>query len=169
MKIFTVLISICITSSVLFSCRVSGYITDPQSVERQKKMHGYRTGVNIGEGSLLVASSIFAVFTGVTLYPDPQSQSFKKMMLNNQSGDTLFVNMITDWHWRDSSFCDIRDIVLPPYKAAKVIVPMGVAYNVFFRNDFNAPDDEKLEINTSQTRRLKLKPGNLKPVNVQSN
>ncbi len=169
MKILTLLISICISFSILLSCSVSGYITDPQSIERQKKMHGYRTGVNIGEGSLLVASSVLAVFTGVNVYPDPQSQSFKKMTLINESTDTLFVNMITDWHWRDSAFCDIREIVMPPLKSAKVIVPMGVAYNVFFRNDYNAPDDEKVEINTAEIRRLKLKPEKEKPVTLQTN
>ncbi len=169
MKILTLLISICISFSIFLSCSVSGYITDPQSIERQKKMHGYRTGVNIGEGSLLVASSVVAVFTGVNIYPDPQSQSFRKMTLINGSKDTLFVNMITDWHWRDSAFCDIREIVMPPLKSAKVIVPMGVAYNVFFRNDYYAPDDEKVEINTAEIRRLKLKPEKEKPVTIQTN
>jgi hypothetical protein len=169
MRLLTLLVSICISFSILLSCSVSGYITDPQSIERQKKMHSYRTGVNIGEGSLLVASSVVAIFTGVNIYPDAQSQSFKLMRLINESKDTLFVNMVTDWQWRDSTFCDIREIVMPPLKSAKVIVPMGVNYNVFFRNDYNAPDDEKVEINTSQTRRLKLKTEKIKPVMIQTN
>jgi hypothetical protein len=169
MRLLTLLISICISFSIFFSCSVSGYITDPQSIERQKKMHSYRTGVNIGEGSLLVASSVVAMFTGVNIYPDAQSQSFKLMRLINESKDTLFVNMVTDWQWRDSTFCDIREIVMPPLKSAKVIVPMGVNYNVFYRNDYNAPDDEKVEINTSQTRRLKLKTEKIKPVTIQTN
>ena len=169
MKILYGIYVLLISTSILLSCSVSGYITDQQSIERQKKMHSYRTGINIGEGSLLVASSIAAVFTGVNIYPDPQNQSFKKMMLINESKDTLFVNMVTDWLWKDSSYCDIREIVMPPLKSARVIVPMGVAYNVFFRNDFNAPDDEKVEINTSEIRRLKLKPEKEKPVTSQSN
>jgi hypothetical protein len=137
---------------------VSGYITDPESIKRQKKMRGYRTGVNIGEGSLLVASSIVAAFTGMAIYPDPQRQSYRKMKLVNESKDTLFVNMITDWQWKDSTYFDIRDIVMPPLMIAKVIVPMDVAYNIYFRNVYGDPDDEKVEINTAKTSKVKLKP-----------
>jgi hypothetical protein len=78
------------------------------------------------------------------------------MKLVNESRDTLFVNMLTDWQWKDSTYFDIREIVMPPQKSLKVIVPIGISYNVFFRNEYKAPDDEKLEINTLKTRRVKL-------------
>jgi hypothetical protein len=54
------------------------------------------------------------------------------------------------------TYFDIREIVMPPQKSLKVIVPIGIAYNVYFRNEYKAPDDEKLEINTSNTRKVKL-------------
>ena len=121
-------------------------------------MRQYRTGVNFAEAGLLVASAFGALLTGVNIYPEPKSQSFKKLRLVSQSKDTLFVNMVTDWLWKDSAYCDIREIVMPPMESAKVIVPMGAAYNIYFRNDFNAPDDEKVEVETSRTGRVKLKP-----------
>jgi hypothetical protein len=65
---------------------------------------------------------------------------------------------VTNYQWKESGYADIRDIVMPPFKKAKVIVPMGADYNVYYRNDYFAPDDEKLEVNTSNKRRLKLKP-----------
>lgn len=156
MKIFSRLIVIFIALFILWSCSVSGYITDTQSIQRQRKMHTYRTGVNIGEGFLVVLSSISSVFTGINFYSQPQSRSYRNMKLVNESRDTLFVNMLTDWQWKDSTYFDIREIVMPPQKSLKVIVPIGISYNVFFRNEYKAPDDEKLEINTLKTRRVKL-------------
>ena len=126
-------------------------------------MRNYRTGVNIADIGLIVAASVGALYTGMNVYANPQSQAFKKMRLINDSRDTLFVNMLTDFHWRDSSFCDIREIVLPPLQKAHVIVPEGAVYNLFFRNDYNAPDYEKVEINTSLIRKVRLKPEKIKP------
>ena len=122
-------------------------------------MRRYRTGLNFSEVGILFASAVGEAFTGVSVYPEPSQQSFRKMVLINAAKDTLFVNMVTDRLWKDSIYCDIRDIVLPPLLSAKVIVPMGASYNIFFRTDFNAPDDEKIEINTSDVVRVKLKPG----------
>jgi hypothetical protein len=143
--------------SLIFSCRTSGYITDEESIQRQKEMRRYRTGVNLADVTLLITSSVSTAFTGINIYPEPQSKSFRKIKLISESKDTLFINMVTDWIWRDSAYCDIRGIVMPPLKSAKVIVPLGAAYNIFFRNDFNAPDDEKLEVNTGDIRKVKLK------------
>ncbi|HEY3389050.1 MAG TPA: hypothetical protein VGK38_05725 [Prolixibacteraceae bacterium] len=155
-----------ISQSVLFllalilfsSCVTSAYITDQESIERQKEMRKYRTGVNFAEVGIIFASAVGEAFTGVNVYPEPSQQSFRKMVLVSESKDTLFINMVTDWLWKDSTYCDIREIVMPPLKTAKVIVPMGVAYNIFFRTDYNAPDDEKVEINTAETTRVKLNP-----------
>ena len=158
MKTITRLVPIFISLSILLSCSVSGYITDPESIQRQKKMHEYRTGKNIGEGFLVAGLAMGALFTGGDFYANPQSQQYRNMKLVNDSKDTLFVNMITDWQWKDSTYFDIRDIVLPPLKSAKIIVPIGIAYNVFFRNDYKTPDDEEVEINTAQTEKLRLKP-----------
>jgi len=120
-------------------------------------MRKYRTGINFAEVGIMVASAVGEAFTGVNIYPEPSPQSFRKMVLVNESKDTLFINMVTDWLWKDSAYCDIREIIMPPLQSAKVIVPMGAAYNIFFRNDYNAPDDEKIEVNTAVKRRVKLK------------
>jgi len=159
MNIISRSIAISISMAILLSCKTSGYITDQESIQRQKEMRKYRTGVNFADVGLLVASSVGAVLTGVNVYPEPKSQSFKKMKLVNESKDTLFVNMVTDWLWKDSVYCDIKEIVMPPLQSAKIIVPMGAAYNIFFRNDYYAPDDEKVEINTSEISRVRLHPG----------
>ena len=158
MRITTRRISFFIALIVFSSCVTSAYITDEQSSERQKEMRRYRTGLNFSEAGIIFASAVGEAFTGINVYSEP-SHSFRKMVLVNQVKDTLFINMVTDRLWKDSDYCDIRNIVLPPLLSAKVIVPMGAAYNIFFRTDFNAPDDEKIEINTSQVVRVKLKPG----------
>lgn len=162
MKIVSRLIAISVSAFILLSCSASGYIADPQSIKRQEQMRNYRTGVNIADIGMIVAASVGALYTGMNVYANPQTQSFKKMRLLNDSNDTLFVNMVTDFHWKDSSFCDIREIVLPPLQKAQVIVPLGAVYNIFFRNEYNAPDDEKVEINTALIRKVRLKPEKIK-------
>ena len=158
MRTINRIVVLIISLSLIFSCTTSVYITDPVSAQRQREMMSNRTGTNILEGGLLVVSTVVAVFTGVVVYPRPQEQSFRKLVLLSQSKDTLFINMVTNYQWKESGYADIRDIVMPPFKKAKVIVPMGADYNVYFRNNYFAPDDEKLEVNTSNKRRLKLKP-----------
>ena len=39
----------------------------------------------------------------------------------------------------------------------------------FFRTDYNAPDDEKVEINTADVGRIKLNPGKAKSEEISSN
>ncbi|HZK96120.1 MAG TPA: hypothetical protein VFC67_18115 [Prolixibacteraceae bacterium] len=157
-------------SLIIFSsCVTSAYITDQESTERQKEMRKYRTGVNFAEVGVLFASAVGEAFTGVNIYPEPSTQSFRKMRLINESKDTLYINMVTDWLWKDSAYCDIREIVMPPLESAKVIVPLGAAYNIYFRTDYNTPDDEKVEINTAETGRIKLNPGKGKSVEISSN
>ena len=162
MKITSRSISLVISLTILSSCVTSAYITDQESIARQKEMRKYRTGINIAEIGVLFASAVGEAFTGVNIYPEPSPQSFRKMKLVNESKDTLYVNMVTDWLWKDSAYCDIREIVMPPLETAKVIVPLGAAYNIFFRTEYNAPDDEKIEVNTSQVGRVRLKPDGLK-------
>ncbi len=121
-------------------------------------MHNRRTGVNIGDGFLVVGSIAASVLTGIDINTHPEIRSYRKLKLLNVCRDTLFVNMVTDWQWKDSTYFDIRDIVLPPEKSMRLIVPTGISYNIYFRNDYLAPDDEKIEINTADTGKIKLKP-----------
>jgi len=162
MKITSRSISLVISLTILSSCVTSAYITDQESIARQKEMRKYRTGINFAEIGVLFASAVGEAFTGVNIYPEPSPQSFRKLKLVNGSKDTLYVNMVTDWLWKDSAYCDIREIVMPPLETAKVIVPLGAAYNIFFRTEYNAPDDEKIEVNTSEVDRVRLKPDGLK-------
>ena len=142
---------------ILFSnCRTSSYITDEESRERQKVIRRYRTGINISDVMVQFGSAFSTAMTGVTIYSAPELKSFKKMKLKNESQDTLIVNMITDFLWRDSTYCDIREIVIPPSKSARLIAPIGATYNVYYRKDFNATDDEKIEINTASERMIRL-------------
>jgi|SRR5674476_125459 len=169
MKITSRSISLFVSLTILSSCVTSAYITDQESIERQKEMRKYRTGVIFAEVGVLFASAVGEAFTGVSIYPEPSPQSFRKMRLINESKDTLYINMVTDWLWKDSVYCDIREIVMPPLESAKVIVPLGAAYNIFFRTDYNAPDDEKVEINTAEIGRIKLNPGKGKSTEISSN
>jgi len=162
-------IAFIISFLIFSSCVTSAYITDEESIKRQKEMRKYRTGINFLEAGIMMTSAVSEAFTGVSIYPEPSPQSFRKIVLINQVKDTLFVNMVTDWRWKDSIYCDIREIVLPPLLSAKVIVPMGAAYNIFFRTDYNAPDDEKVEINTAEIGRIRLNPGKGKSTEISSN
>jgi hypothetical protein len=141
----------------LCACRVSSYLTDQKSIELQKNLRKHRTGVNIGEGILVAGAAAVSLFTGVVFFT-PQKQAYRRLKLVNQSADTLFVNMVTDWQWKDSTYFDLKEIVMPPLKSMKLVVPNSIAYNIYFRTDYNAPDDEKVEINTGETSIVKLDP-----------
>lgn len=141
----------------LCACRVSSYLTDQKSIELQKSLRKHRTGVNIGEGILVAGSAVFSLFTGV-LFFTPQTQAYRRLKLVSQSKDTLFVNMVTDWQWKDSTYFDLREIVIPPQKSMKLVVPNGISYNLYFRTKYDTPVDEKVELNTGETRVVKLNP-----------
>ena len=152
------LIAICFLSSTLISCTTAGLIADQESIKLQKQLHRYRTGINIAEVGLVFASSFGEMLTGVTIYPTTHPQSFKKFTLVNPSLDTLFINMVTDRIWKNNTYCDIKNMVLLPQHAVRVIVPNHTAYNIYYRSNYYAPDDEKREINTGEIRILKLYP-----------
>jgi len=141
----------------LCACRVSSYLTDQKSIELQKSLRKHRTGVNIGEGLLVAGSAAVSLFTGFVFFT-PEQQAYRKLKLSNQSSDTLFVNMVTDWQWKDSTYFDLKEIVMPPKKSMKLVVPNGISYNLYFRTKYDTPDDEKVELNTGETRVVKLNP-----------
>ena len=57
-------------------------------------MHSQRTGLNIGEGFLVVGSAIGAAFTGIDFYSPTEGRAYRKMKLLNGSKDTLFVKSL---------------------------------------------------------------------------
>lgn len=137
---------------LVFNCKTNKYITDYESAQRQKMMQRQRTGENFADAAIQIG----AIMTGVTVSSGTDSRSYRKLKLKNNSADTLFVNMITDYPWRDSSYCDVKDIILPPFEKVKLLTPYSAAYNVYYRNDFNAAEDDKIEINTAKERIVRL-------------
>jgi len=82
-------------------------------------MRRQRTGVNFADAAIQIG----ALMAGVSVSAGTESRSFRKLKLKNYSADTLFVNMITDYPWRDTTYCDIKDIVIPPLEKIKLLTP----------------------------------------------
>lgn len=144
---------------LLHSCTGTRYITDPVSIKRQHELQSSRSGGNAG----VVLANIFLFVLSASLDTDFEAveteRSFKRIVLKNESPtDTLLVNMLTDIEWKDSTFCDIMGIQLPPNCKQRLLVPYPAAYNVYFRT-INS-EDEKLEIRTDSKHRVfALRPG----------
>lgn len=139
-------------------CTSTRYLTDAQSIERQHDMRNNRTGTNVGDVLLSVAN-LFITGALNTEYTISQSErAFKRITILNESTDTLIVNMVTDVEWKESGYCDIMGIVLPPHAKQKLLTPFPAAYNVYFRTPFS--EEEKIEIrNDGKHRRFSLRPG----------
>jgi len=139
-------------------CTSTRYLTDSQSIERQHDMHKNRTGTNVGD-VLLSFVNMFISGALNTEYEVIQSErSFKRISIINESADTLIVNMVTDIVWKETGYCDIMGIVLPPQASQKLLTPYPAAYNVYFRTPYS--EEEKLEIRTdNRHRRFVLRPG----------
>lgn len=139
-------------------CTSTKYLTDAQSIERQKDMRNNRTGTNIGD-IVLSFANLFISGALNTEYTISQSErAFKRITIENVSTDTLTVNMVTDVEWKESGYCDIMGIVLPPGTKQKLLTPFPAAYNIYFRTPYS--EEEKLEIrNDGKHRRFALRPG----------
>ena len=88
----------------------------------------------------------------------PEGHEFKKLKLKNPTSDTVYVNMLTNVFWDEDNYCDFMDIRIPPYEICKILVPVDANYNVYFSNTPESDDDELLEINTDDFRKLTLLP-----------
>ena len=139
-------------------CTSTRYLTDSQSIERQHDMRKNRTGVNVGD-VLLSFANMFISGALNTEYEVIQSErAFKRISIINESADTLIVNMVTDIVWKETGYCDIMGIVLPPGEKQKLLTPYPAAYNIYFRTPYS--EEEKLEIRTdNRHRRFVLRPG----------
>ena len=145
---------------VLFSsCITPQYILDNDSAALQKQIHNKRVGNVFGDVFLTAGSTFLAVFTGVFVY-SPSGNSLKKVALCNNGTDTLQVNMLTDQTWKDSSYADMMDIRIPPGKTARILLPAGAVYNLYFSNTPGTEeDDEFLVFDTNTMRKVNLYPG----------
>lgn len=153
---------------LLGSCTSTRYLTDEKSIERQRDMRSHRTGGNIGDVCINFATLAFAAIlnTGYEVYSS--ERTFKKIAILNESNDSLYVNMVTDVVWKESGYCDIMGIALPPRSQQKLIAPYPAAYNVYFRTP--GAEEEKLEIRTdNKHKRFKLHPGMTNWINENEN
>lgn len=133
------------------SCTGTRYLTDSTSIGRQHDMKKHRTGVNVGD---IVISFINLFISNAldTEYEISQSErAFKRITVINESTDTLFVNMVTDIVWKETGYCDIMGIVLPPKKRQGLLAPYPAAYNVYFKTNYS--NEEKLEFRTDDKHR----------------
>ena len=142
----------------LTACNSTKYIHHNLSKERQtelKKMRSKNTFSHIGMaiGSMVLSS---ALEIEMDLIPNHE---FKKLKLLNSSKDTMYVNMLTDVYWDEDNYCDFYDIRIPPNKKCKIYVPVDANYNLYFSNTSIDTDDEMLEINTNDLKKIFLYPG----------
>jgi hypothetical protein len=149
-----------LTTVFLFSsCVTQNYFFDQASCERQKELKKQRTG-NIFTDVGLVAASVFVMAAfEIEAGLIPEGREFKKIKIINPVSDTLYVNMLTDIFWDGNNYCDFMDIRIPPQKKCLIFVPVNADYNVYFSNTPESEDDEMLEINTSQIKKISLYQG----------
>lgn len=147
-----------LTIMIVSSCTSIRYLTDETSIERQKDMKRNRTGGNVGDVFVNIASLFISATLNAGYEVYSSERTFKRISVVNESADTLFVNMVTDIVWKKTGYCDIMGIVLPPGAKQKLLAPYPAAYNIYFRTPYS--DEEKIEIRTDGKRRtIKLREG----------
>jgi hypothetical protein len=140
------------------SCTSTRHLTDSISIDRQRDMRANRAGVNVGDVFINIANLFISGALNTGFEVSQSERAFKRITVINESPDSLFVNMVTDVVWKESGYCDIMGIVLPPGAKQKLLAPYPAAYNVYFRTPFT--EEEKLEIRTDgKHRRFVLRPG----------
>jgi hypothetical protein len=140
------------------SCTSTRHLTDSISIDRQHDMRANRAGVNIGDVFINIANLFISGALNTGFEVSGSERAFKRITVINESPDSLFVNMVTDIVWKETGYCDIMGIALPPGAKQKLIVPYPAAYNVYFKTPYS--EEEKLEIRTDgKHRRFVLRPG----------
>uniref|UniRef100_UPI00321744D8 hypothetical protein n=1 Tax=uncultured Draconibacterium sp. TaxID=1573823 RepID=UPI00321744D8 len=144
---------------LIASCSAPRYFHDESSYKRQVELRNCRSGnvcfdIMSGIGSVVAGA---VLDTEVGFYPS--EQKFKKLNLVNPTKDTIYVNMLTDVYWDKEDYCDFMDIRIPPRQNCKVLVPLEANYNLYFSDTPESDDDEKLEIFTSDIKKISLYPG----------
>lgn len=144
---------------IIQSCTTGRYFYDQESQSRQTELKKHRSG-NIFADIGLTMASLF-VLAAVDIDPGlyPQGREFKKLKLINPSEDTIYVNMLTDVYWDEENFCDFFDIRIPPGGKCRVLVPVDANYNLYFSHTPESEDDELLNINTGDFKRISLYKG----------
>ena len=142
----------------LSGCTGTRHLTDSKSIDRQRDMRANRSGVNVGDVFINIANLFISGALNTGFEVSQSERAFKRITVINESPDSLFVNMVTDVVWKESGYCDIMGIVLPPGAKQKLLAPYPAAYNVYFKTPFS--EEEKIEIRTdNKHRRFILQPG----------
>jgi hypothetical protein len=144
---------------LLLSCKTSEHFYDPVSRERQKELVKNRSGNIFSDIGLSIASLFTMAAFEVDIGLFPQGHEFKKLKIINPKKDTLYVNMLTDVFWDEDNYCDFMDIRIPPKEKCKLLLPVDANYNVYFSATPEKDDDEHIEINTNDFKRISLYPG----------
>lgn len=146
--------------AVLPACSTTRYIADPQSLELQKDIRKRRALRVFGDTFLTAGSFVLAALTGIYIGYSPGGQGLKRIALDNTGPDTLQVCMLTDVFWKDSTYADFMNMRIPPGEKARLLVPAGAVYNLYFSNTFDTPDDDEfIQFDTSAMRKTSLYPG----------
>jgi hypothetical protein len=144
---------------VVCSCTAQKHIHDISSSNRQEELKARRSGYFFGDVLSASVSIISSTIIGSEVDWQPTGHQFKKLKLVNPTPDTVYVNMLTDIYWDENDYCDFMDIRIPPETNCRILVPLGADYNVYFSNTIQNDDDELIQINTGELKKLKLKPG----------
>ena len=142
-----------------YSCTTPAYFHDASSRERQKELRSARSSNVFSDIFLGVSTVCLSATIESDIGFETHGQAFKKLNLINPTRDTLYVNMLTDVFWDENDYCDFMDIRIPPNAKCKVMVPIDAIYNLYFSNTPQSDDDEMLEINTTDIKRIALIPG----------
>jgi hypothetical protein len=155
-------IIICLLVSTIFlsSCITYQYIRDEGSMHLQKKIQGKRTANILGGSFLTAGSVVLGALTGIYIGYTPGMRNLKSVRLINQSTDTLQVNLLSDQIWKDSVYCDIRDVRIPPGEKCRILIPATAQYNLYFSNTMDKEeDDEIIQFNPNSQSKFILYPG----------
>jgi hypothetical protein len=152
-------IFILLTGFLLSSCVSQEYFYDADSRERQKELKKHRSGNIFADAGLMIASVFVMAAFEIETDLLPQDREFRKLKIINPTHDTLYVNMLTDVYWDEENYCDFMDIRIPPVKKCLIFVPVNAIYNVYFSHTPESEDDEMMEINTANFKRISLYPG----------
>jgi hypothetical protein len=138
-------------------CTNTRYLTDLQSIDRQHEMRKQRSGINAADILLNSTTLILSIVSNSGYEIIPSERAFKRIIIVNEFPDSLIVNMVTDIVWKETGYCDIMGIVLPPKARQKLLAPYPAAYYVYFKTPTSAEDS--MEIRTDSSRRIfKFKP-----------
>ena len=144
---------------LLAGCSSPRYFHDSSSRKRQQELIKHRSGNIFADIGLTITSIFVLAATDYDLGLYPQGQEFKKMKILNPTKDTLYVNMLTDVYWDEDNFCDFMDIRIPPKEKCKILVPVNAVYNIYFSGTPQPEDDELIQLNTNDLKRIALYPG----------